>query len=224
MNLTDMRSVVRAKTDAGLADIYSDANIDQIANTVIAELWRVAAWPFAYDETITNTDSNGTAELPATVRRIDTVTQLTASGDRLVPAAPVETGWAGWSRPAPGEPAPVTDLSVSGYTVVGGRLYVQPAGPVALRVRHTSAPPRIPANAPGETELPLPVEFHDAITHGVAVRILNDEADTSGRAETNQKEYQAVVDGCRVVFLQTSRKPFKLGGKARRVAGWGGGR
>ena len=215
-------SRVRQLTEHDLTELISDASLLELLNEVYSELWNAYAWPQSILSSYALVDPDGTAALPADYRSMYSV----KGGVLDVPAG----GTAAATLAADGVPElyPLRQRTVdpddwddatgvaTEFTVDGSviRFWPRTTQYTYVSLRYIGPPAQF-ANT--SSVWAFHDEFAPALAYGASARLLAQEADDSGRIAAYQREYEAMIQRMRVVYLNEVLRSFPMGGRPVRV-------
>lgn len=199
---------VRQLTEHDLPELLSDADVLALLNEVYAEMWGLFVWP----STISSVDlsvSAGASSVSGVPdnRGVYQVLVKPVGGGDWLPARQRSVGPVDWTDR--------TGFPTEFIAQSDGSLLLWPTVDADVVVRVYYIVPPVPF-----ADLSSVFAFHDefapAVAYGAAARLLAQEDDDSGRIAAYQREYEALLQRMRLVYLNEVVRPFSLGGSSAR--------
>lgn len=213
---------VRELTEHDLTELLSDASVLSLLNEVYSEVWQAYAWPQSITATTAFQAPGGTVNLPADFRAMYSVKggvlNVPAGG---TPAATVTADGVPELYPLrqrtidpddwPDATGVATEFVVDGSVI---RFWPTTTQYTYVTLRYFGPPAQF---ATTSSTWAFHDEFAPVLAYGAAARLLAQEADDSGRVAAYQREYEALIQRMRVVYLNEVVRSFALGGRPMRV-------
>lgn len=202
-----------------MIELYSDEQALDLLNQVYLELWRVHAWPFAQESRVVTLAAGQSSVVLDDCNSVAWVQDT--DGRMLTERGPFPSDW----RPdgAPNQ--------VAREYFIDWQLPVGSEGPVPVLNIYTVQPQDqqfvarviVPLTLLGANDTPvIPTQFQLILSYEMAARLLEEEADDSGRVESLRGQALSTLEQMRQQFFTTFRS-FTMGervrGKRRRVGG-----
>lgn len=193
-----------------MVELLSDEQALALLNEVYTELWGTHPWPFAQTTQVLTVPAGATSVPVPGASGV--VWVRGADGSPLEQRGPWPQDWTNMSAPA--QPR---DFFVDWQYPVGGnepqpviQLFMQPGPSVQLAVRVPQAVEPL-----GTDDTPrIPLAFHTILAYEMAARLLEQEADDSGRVATLRNQALATLEQMRVSIFGTFTS-FTLGERVR---------
>jgi hypothetical protein len=210
MTLSDLRSYVRDLTGVYSTDILPDALLDRWLAEAYTEVNRVEDWPWM------SSSASGTLAVGAT-----TITLATSAGRIKEFAVTYPDGTLIQMIPSKGL-IPTVDEDDEDYFYdvdSSGNILISKAfdSNVTYKVTFLKTGPSLSGSGQASA---IPAEFEPLLAYRAAVKVLNAQADDSGRAAVYAQEYENMVEALRSdTIIDDDLGPIQIGGEILRVDG-----
>jgi len=210
MTLSDLRSYVRDLTGVYSTDILPDALLDRWLAEAYTEVNRFEDWPWM------SSSASGTIATGAT-----TVTLTNSSGRIKEFAVTYPDGTVIQMIPRKGLIQTVEDDDEDYFYDVdsSGNLVLSKAfdSNVTYKVTFLKTGPSLSGSGQASA---IPAEFEPLLAYRAAVKVLNSQADDSGRAAVYAQEYAAMLSALQTdTITDDDLGPIQIGGEILRVDG-----